>query len=555
MPGPTSISYGSIQDVHSFTFTWGRGISPSIATLTIPVGKVSSIPSVANLVVAYDADFLGFHDCATVDVTPQTGNANMVTVKVADRRWKWEFGSISGRYNRPQINRGATVYINEEPPSRLAILLLTAMGETGFDVSALPNDDRPYVDWENDNPAEELDSLCRSLGCTVVLTQNNTVKIVRTGEGATLPITNKEMNIGYSWSNRPIPKTIRVVTAPIRWSIVKACHPVGQDIDGEIKPIEQLSFEPVIGWARTRPPEFAAVIDVGVVIGGNEVDSAIDNTGTRALTRKAVWKWYRIGNIVAGGDIELEPEFYRDFFNDFPVLSDRVQLFDSSTAVAGGRHLPALLDVSARGDMGFQRTAHWEDGWSLDVNRQLVIFDDHVFTTNAAGDLVSANVRLSCQCEVRARDTDELQRHTIDREVMGGADTEPLIIEAEDLVPVVTDAPGIGKTNFTEIEAEANRRIDAFLASLSRDNSGTTIYSGIFMVELDGAISQVTWSYGAGRAATTVISRNGRHKTPLLSEEHKRRIKATARQEKKQRAANKRNAVNQANGIEARRQQ
>ena len=55
----------------------------------------------------------------------------------------------------------------EKKPQALATLCLQAMGEDDYDVSALPNDARPEIDWSYQNPAEALQQLCDKLGCRV----------------------------------------------------------------------------------------------------------------------------------------------------------------------------------------------------------------------------------------------------------------------------------------------------------------------------------------------------------------------------------------------------
>ena len=59
--------------------------------------------------------------------------------------------------------------------------------ESAADVSELPNQARPRVDWVSANPARALATLCDALGCRVVLDLDDAVSIRRVGVGAELP--------------------------------------------------------------------------------------------------------------------------------------------------------------------------------------------------------------------------------------------------------------------------------------------------------------------------------------------------------------------------------
>ena len=54
-----------------------------------------------------------------------------------DRRWKWRFGQIGGRYNLYNPDQSLNTS-TEKSPQLLASLCLEMMGETGYDVSNLP---------------------------------------------------------------------------------------------------------------------------------------------------------------------------------------------------------------------------------------------------------------------------------------------------------------------------------------------------------------------------------------------------------------------------------
>ena len=187
---------------------------------------------------------------------------------------------------------GGLVVDTERTPQELAALYLDAMGESGYDVSALPNDSRPAVEHDFDNPAEALADLCDSLGCRVVLRLDNTVAIVQVGVGADLPAS---LLLEDSATPNPpeMPDNIAVVCGPSVYQVDFPLEAVGLDVatlaGGEsnetIQPIDELSYTPVGGWSVADLPY---LLNVGTAAGEADV------TGLRSLATKSVFRYYRI---------------------------------------------------------------------------------------------------------------------------------------------------------------------------------------------------------------------------------------------------------------------
>ncbi len=152
----------------------------------------------------------------------------------------------------------------ERTPQELAELYLNAMGEVDYDISELPDDTRPPVDHDYDNPAEALAALCESLGCRIVLQLDNTVKLVRSGAGAGLPaefLLEDSLTIDLPEK----PDKIAVVCGPSLYQVDFPLEAVGLDRDttsggdptDTIKPIDELSYKPSGGWGQIDLPLFA----------------------------------------------------------------------------------------------------------------------------------------------------------------------------------------------------------------------------------------------------------------------------------------------------------
>ncbi len=90
-PGVQSIVRAEIDVIH--------GITPSVATLTIEP-QPDFVPAVGNLVFAYDDQWGTWYDCKILDVGfSRTEQGEYWQLHIADRRWKWIWGAIWGRYN------------------------------------------------------------------------------------------------------------------------------------------------------------------------------------------------------------------------------------------------------------------------------------------------------------------------------------------------------------------------------------------------------------------------------------------------------------------------
>ena len=167
MAGPTTCTFGNTTASRGFDFTFAPGVQPSVCMLyTVP--HTQTLPQVATLTIKTLSDVtLTFRDCLLEDPKlSATTSGKYWTLPIKDRRWKWQYGAVYGHYNKPESNG---TYTREKTPQELATILLDAMGEVGYDVSRLPNTVRPEHRWDGAVPAAELDALCASLACVVVL--------------------------------------------------------------------------------------------------------------------------------------------------------------------------------------------------------------------------------------------------------------------------------------------------------------------------------------------------------------------------------------------------
>ena len=206
------------ESILSGSFTLSHGITPSTGTLQVLVQQ-QPYEAGGTLAFEFGSTKFEFPDCRIIAGSATMGNeGESVTLTIQDRRWKWVNQHISGWYNK----RSPDGQISKEPidfektPQELAKLLLDEMKEGGYDVSKLPNDDRPEVNWDYANPAQELANLAEMYGCRVVLGLDNKVRLCVLGDGPPIPANGREVtdSIGVDPPERP--DSIKFVASPTR---------------------------------------------------------------------------------------------------------------------------------------------------------------------------------------------------------------------------------------------------------------------------------------------------------------------------------------------------
>ncbi|REK19175.1 MAG: hypothetical protein DWQ37_01930 [Planctomycetota bacterium] len=547
------VSFPGVAQVLGASITLGHGISPSTAQL-----RFAPQPGFATEVGTLTFTWNGF-EVRLPDCKVDRGNlvrnesGEVWQVSLVDRRWKWRFGHVSGRYNvrrsdaTVQGTDGGSdelVVDTERTPQQLAEIYLEAMGETAFDVSPLPNDARPPVDHDYDNPAQALGELCDHLGCRVVLRLDNSVALVPVGVGGELPAAFL-LEDGPSFDLPEKPDRVAVVCGPSDFQVDFPLEAVGLDAEvlsdgssGEtIKPIEQLSYRPAEGWAQVDVPNF---FNLGTGETGEQAKRM------QELAAKSVFRYYRIRLPVNVPGYDGAPD------GRIAKLEQVLPLFEEQVSTArenGARtSLPAavfgvwhpgldehantqatLVPPAEGGEENEAKSPFYTRGFTIDAARGLVIFDEPVYA-NAIPDgakvaFDAAKLVLRAKCQVRDAESLAVTRHVRERSTGNHHGTGCLVLKRDELT--VTHVPQYdpssyagdpvdGKdprqvtsitTNLAEINEECDRAIDRALASFERPAPRQVRAAGIVPVELDGAISSVSYQVGAA-GATTTVTRN-----------------------------------------------
>lgn len=520
----------AVKSLISYSGTIALGITPSVHRLTF-APQAGAIPGSGNLVLTYGGTSITFKDCLVDSASYQFNESGyLVSFNILDRRWKWRYGHVSGTYNTRRedgtiingananaagpnpfgggggggggADEKAPAYSNSErTPQQLATICLKAMKESGFDVSALPNDARPTVEWDYDNPAQALQELCDQFACRVCLGLDNKVRIVKLGKGAKMPagpIIDDQL-----LANPPErPDRITVVTAPIMYQVDLELEAVGIDTDGTIKLLDKLSYKPATGFLD--PPKFASVT-------AGE---------SNALARATVYRLYRIKvpfDLLGQKITDLKqilPIDDQQFSND-PTTKDRMP------AQVYGRFCKEQMKPGANDNvaaMAFLPLADtksdliYKEPFTIDRERGIVQFGSPVWRRSAAGAISTAQLRLRT-CIPYREQHGQFKRIERSRATPGKpTGTEAAIIQQETILPGVivtyTNALAFKKAfpNDAAIQKECDHYLDAAMAAFQVEEPQVRTYAGWGAYSPDGALQTISWSM-SDRGAFTTISR------------------------------------------------
>lgn len=499
-------SFPGLQTIIKADITFSHGISPSVCSVqTVPQARL--IAEIGNLVFRFGNRTLTFPNCAIASGSLRTERATTWSLSILDRRWKWKYGVISGAYNARHPN-DRIVAGTGKTPRELAELCLKAMNERGFDVSKLPNRTRPEVNWFAINPAIALDQLCADLGCRVVLGLNNRVTLWPEGKGAALPQNDSVTSLSFTLTGRIQPDSLRVVVAPVRFQSKFLLEAVGEDTDGQIKLLDDLSYKPDGGWGPEYPGEMYGVTGT-YVLDGKDVEK-------RTLAIKSVYRMYRIKEQAQGGFI---PPGYDG--NDITTIDQytfsRHRAETAKDADGIERRLPAQVsgtfwlgaphnDAEVVGNSS--EHSHYPGGFSVDAERRLVLFSEPV--TKLVGDATMIEATLYLTTSYTIIDKNRLPvRFQVDRNLQANNGTGPELLRHEEIQPLIIQRyDGIRLAqkinNAAEVRAESNHILDERAAQFEQRPAGHLNYAGLIKVELDGAIQQARFSVGAAGCFTSI---------------------------------------------------
>jgi hypothetical protein len=533
------------EAVVSCTYTRGHGITPGTAMLECkPLDDFE--PTDGDLVFTFDTVTITLTACHLDHHVVRTGPQGKVwSLSILDRRWNWRFGEISGVYNRrvDNITFKQGDVDQERSPTDLMELCLDLMGETTWNLDQVPNDSRPFVEWDHDNPAQCLAALAEKLGCRVVLRVDDTVAVVKLGFGAELPDAGLPVMENSLSINPPkLPGQIKVVCAPTLYDAELELEAVGEDDDG-IHRIGKLSYIPPRGWSESVPNSFLNIKD----------------HSHRLMARKTVWRWYRIKTKEKDGDTEpFEhniPGYGKATYRQLLPLCEELTLYveDDDEYSENGQPTRKRLPAGVKGlfynganerEGGYKNTDPLEHNplntgadhsyakpWTVDQDRGILMFDDYVIKfldqLDAAGHyMFKAEADLKYQVGTTVRDPETYAYERYEKVLEIGGPGGGAVILKHDEIQLVYEKGQ--PANQVEVDQACDYYLAAALLEYQMPKQQDLLYAGLLPIELDGAVLQVTWSVGP-QGTTTRAGRSTEYDLRIPSYNERRFFELLAR--------------------------
>jgi|TARA_R110000868_G_scaffold393472_2_gene664506 hypothetical protein len=562
------MTYGGLGAVQSGQFTLTRGTSPSVAILMV-YPQQGIPPITGTLTIEFGGRNIAFRDCLLDAATQQTtGTGQIIECRIKDRRWKWQNPVVSGEYNVYRDN-GELDATTEKTPQQLASLCFEALGETGFDVGALPNDGRPHVFWDYSSAAQALESLAESYGCRVVLGLDDVARLCRLGEGENLPILDSIMSGGDVIDPPETPESIIVVGEPDEFQGDFALLAMGLDTDGQVKPINSLSYKPAAGWESADVDDgFANVIDeaniqarilaqrtvfrwyqwqaIHAETGGFPPDQyygapdVLDSSATITRTDQIEWLPYQLETkLGANGQEQRSPTIYGVFYDSHDEFDNNIT-FASMVALQQDSSDELHYKMVYRGQprLDIKNRDIESGGFGIDLKNKIVMFAEPVYRDNVVAtnlEYIEAELQLRIAFRVRKPDT-RAYLHTEATKTLGGT-SHPLVVRAPALVRRL--APRLSNDlNFSSVgyivdtSADFIREAQLYADGAAREfqtlQAATYTYEEILPISPDGAIDQVSWSVDSSSTAKTTAMRNNDVQSYLPSYQERRQRQKTA---------------------------
>jgi hypothetical protein len=191
-----------------------------------------------------------FKNCRISRIVDVRGKVLDWQYSVKDRRWKWKYPVVWGRYNVRDAE-GTIVEETKKTPRELATLLLQALKETGFNVEELPDDAElsPAVEWDFTPAARQLQELVAMYGCDVHLLPDNKVRIIRDGTGATPPDADLKRTPAGGLSILEAPDRLAAFAGDTRFDSWLELEPIMYEFpDGRVVLLDDSELKPTAGW-------------------------------------------------------------------------------------------------------------------------------------------------------------------------------------------------------------------------------------------------------------------------------------------------------------------
>lgn len=304
MPSEGLFEMAGLRNIVSVTIPRHHGITPDL--IEIEIGpQPGDMPRVADITLQYDGKRMvmptNLVDSAYFSFDEQ---GNLISLKVWDFRWKWRYNTnLVGRYNI-RLPDGPVDRLDPLTEKSMTDLLKKCLDKLylpkGYKIKGKVPDLKPSVYWNYASPARELQNLCDQIGFRIVPQINGEVWLLplSTGDDGTtfakmppgLPTESDNSTVDPPET----PDKLVYLCGSSRFQFSLPMEAVADDIDGLVKPIDEVSYVPSfsdsVGWHKG---DINFMQHVPLVAGG-DVSKWYNLPSPRQLALGSVFRKYRV---------------------------------------------------------------------------------------------------------------------------------------------------------------------------------------------------------------------------------------------------------------------
>lgn len=519
------VTFPGVLAATSATVPRTLGIVPNAAILSC-APQATAIPYGGTLTVGHGVNAITFPDMKVDFASLQmTTNGHIMTVRLLDRRWRWQFCLISGKYN-VRASDGTIDPSTLATPQQLAAMLFEAMGETVYNVSQLPNTGYPEVEWIFDRADLWLHQLCEERGCDVALFLDNSVGIVRLGVGPGLVLDTDAQTPSLTADPPEGPDAVVVVCGENQYESNLRINAVGVDVDGSVKLIDQLSYTPSGGWGDIADENFFEQMRQE-----GRTDREI------ALAKKTVYRWYQVTSM-ADGSMNVP---------GYGPISSISQILPLNNHLISSYEVPTSTDRANKpaeiigkfvvltdppSDSRPVLYSEYDGDFTVDRVNGIVKFPRRMVTYGINDQLEPAELYLKTSYGVRTDTTLEQVRYYQYLSITGGTFLKEAF-RYEELAYATTALYNPLDPRFvigvTDNGANLQSSIAGILQSLAARYSNVVynqcMYRDIKLIDLNGTVRQIIWTASDTKGATTYASTNSEAGLGPMRQKDRRRIR------------------------------
>lgn len=492
-----------------------NGLRPNICIL---VAKPQSSPPMlhGDLVFGFNGTNVTWPNAlCDIALGQSTDRGQSCMWTILDGRWRHWKAFITGAYN-VRLDDGTIDPLTEKTLQEIVQLLFQAIGTTA-DVSAITSDEKPEVVFDHDRAVPELEEILEQRGYVASYQMDGTYKIYRVGSGSVIPNDGDVFSFANIINPPELPETLRARGARVRVQSKLHLTPVGIDIDGKIKKVNDLSYNPggegvVGGWDKKDMESFS-------YLAGKAQQLALMSVG----------KWYQVefqandDHEISGGGVDYAPgEITITDALQYLPLSDK--LVTASVDVFGKKRLDLAFlegevylddDNPPKGKNSDKFSRIDRRDWSLDSELGIVKMKSVAKMVTDEGDFTFADLYLTCSYSVHDTVSHVKDRFLRDRPLGGDGMDQ---VNAEELERTLecqygTDHKTINAIidNEADVIAAADKLLDNVATTYATGLGNTVLYRVIRDYTTDGVNLQIVWTCAAPGSLTpwsTLVSQN-----------------------------------------------